>query len=68
MSEENQEYIDFVEKFKPKPKLTTDDCYTPPAIYEAIKDYAVERYNLHGARILRPFFRGGGLRKGTVHG
>ena len=30
-----QEYFDFVEKFKPK--KTTDDCYTPENVYEAIK-------------------------------
>ena len=28
------EYEQFVEKFKPK--KTTDDCYTPPEIYEVI--------------------------------
>ena len=27
-------YEGFVEKFKPK--LTTDDCYTPPAVYDAV--------------------------------
>lgn len=36
------DYDGFVEKFKPK--LTTDDCYTPPQIYEIIKNWAVERY------------------------
>lgn len=29
------DYEGFVEKFKPK--KTTDDCYTPPEIYEAVK-------------------------------
>ena len=32
--DENKEYKEFVEKFKPK--KTTDDCYTPPNIYEAV--------------------------------
>lgn len=27
-------YDDFTEKFKPK--LTTDDCYTPVEVYEAV--------------------------------
>lgn len=27
-------YEEFVEKFKPK--KTTDDCYTPPEIYETV--------------------------------
>lgn len=39
-------YQDFVEKFKPK--KTTDDCYTPPDVYEAVRDWAVNRYALHG--------------------
>lgn len=47
------DYDGFVEKFKPK--LTTDDCYTPPQIYEIIKSWAVEKYGLQGRTILRPF-------------
>ena len=30
----SQSYDEFVDKFKPK--LTTDDCYTPPLVYEAV--------------------------------
>ena len=29
-------YEGFIEKFKPK--LTTDDCYTPRGVYEAVAD------------------------------
>lgn len=47
------DYDGFVEKFKPK--LTTDDCYTPPQIYEIIKSWVVEKYGLQGRTILRPF-------------
>ena len=36
--EETVEYKGFVEKFKPK--KTTDDCYTPLLIYEAVKECA----------------------------
>ena len=50
-------YQDFVEKFKPK--KTTDDCYTPPDVYEAVRDWAVNRYALHGREIVRPFWPGG---------
>ena len=50
-------YEEFVEKFKPK--KTTDDCYTPPAVYEAVKDWAVERFQLQDKNVLRPFFPGG---------
>ena len=55
--EENAEYDEFVDKFKPK--KTTDDCYTPENIYACVKDWAVERYGLEGAEIVRPFFPGG---------
>lgn len=34
------DYDGFVEKFKPK--RTTDDCYTPPAVYEAVKGWAIK--------------------------
>lgn len=50
-------YEAFVEKFKPK--KTTDDCYTPPAIYEAVKDWAVKEYDLEGKEVVRPFYPGG---------
>lgn len=35
--ESNAEYEAFVDKFKPK--LTTDDCYTPPEVYEVVKNW-----------------------------
>ena len=47
----------FVEKFKPK--KTTDDCYTPPEVYEAIKDWACVEYGIDPARVVRPFYPGG---------
>lgn len=50
-------YTQFVSKFKPK--KTTDDCYTPPAIYEAVKNWAVREYKLEGKNIVRPFYPGG---------
>ena len=50
-------YEEFVEKFKPK--KTTDDCFTPPEIYEVVKDYACGRYNIDPKRIVRPFWPGG---------
>lgn len=30
-------YEEFVEKFKPK--LTTDDCYTPAKVYDAVLSF-----------------------------
>lgn len=54
---DNPEYQAFVEKFKPK--KTTDDCYTPEIIYNAVRDWAVKEYHLEGREIVRPFYPGG---------
>lgn len=51
------EYNAFVEKFKPK--KTTDECYTPDEVYEAVREWAVEEYDLHEYEIVRPFYPGG---------
>ena len=40
-----------------------DECYTPPAVYDAVLDYAVERYNLQDKHIVRPFIPGGDYQK-----
>lgn len=50
-------YEDFVEKFKPK--KTTDDCYTPTLVYDAVRDWACEKYGIDSAFIVRPFYPGG---------
>ena len=51
-------YGDFVDKFKQK--LTTDDCYTPPEVYEVVKDFVdKEVESLKGKKVVRPFFTGG---------
>ena len=55
--EADEEYDAFVDKFRRK--LTTDDCYTPENIYQAIRDWAVKHYDLGDAPILRPFYPGG---------
>ena len=55
--EETAEYKAFVDKFKPK--KTTDDCYTPALIYEAVKDWACKEYNIASDKIVRPFYPGG---------
>lgn len=57
MFSDNPEYDAFVEKFKPK--KTTDDCYTPPLVYEVVKDWACETYGIDPDTILRPFYPGG---------
>ena len=50
-------YEEFVEKFKPK--KTTDDCYTPPGVYDVVKDWACKEYGIDSAKIVRPFYPGG---------
>ena len=52
-----EDYDGFVEKFKPK--KTTDDCYTPPEIYDVILDYVVDRYGIDRDKVSRPFYPGG---------
>lgn len=51
------DYEAFVEKFRPK--RTTDDCYTPPEVYDAILEWLGENADLSGKRIMRPFHPGG---------
>ena len=51
------DYGEFTEKFKPK--LTTDDCYTPVEVYEAVLGWLREKVDLSGANIVRPFWPGG---------
>ena len=59
--EGDDEYDEFVEKFKPK--KTTDDCYTPPEVYEVIKGWACAEYGIDPAKVVRPFYPGGDYEK-----
>lgn len=48
------DYEKFISKFKSA--KTTDDCYTPQAIYEAVVDYVFRKGNLpEDTEIVRPF-------------
>lgn len=49
-------YEEFVEKFKPK--KTTDDCFTPPEIYETVKGWACREYDIDPNKVVRPFWPG----------
>lgn len=52
------EYEAFVEKFKPK--KTTDDCFTPPKVYEAVLQWVRGTWDIpEDTPVLRPFFPGG---------
>ena len=55
---DKSDYDAFVEKFKPK--KTTDDCYTPPPVYEAVRAWALRHFpDWEGRPVVRPFFPGG---------
>ena len=54
--EKLNDYESFVEKFKPK--KTTDDCYTPPDIYEVVKGYVCSRWGVDPDSVVRPFWPG----------
>lgn len=57
--DEDAEYKAFVEKFKPK--KTTDDCYTPQPVYDAVLAWArkeLPRFP-ENANVVRPFWPGG---------
>lgn len=57
MEDITPEYKAFVDKFKPA--KTTDDCYTPPLVYDAVRDWACAEYKIDPDKIVRPFYPGG---------
>lgn len=56
----NDEYNEFVDKFKPK--KTSDDCYTPDNVYEAVAAWVSQEYGIDRADMVRPFYPGGDYR------
>lgn len=61
--EQDKEYKDFVDKFKPK--KTTDECYTPDKVYDVVKEWAVNEYEEidKNTEIVRPFCPNGDYQK-----
>ncbi|WP_373834375.1 chromosome partitioning protein ParB [Bacteroides heparinolyticus] len=53
----NTFYESFIDKFKPK--LTTDDCYTPPEVYDEVLHFVKAIPCAQNRPIVRPFFPGG---------
>ena len=53
----NDDYKAFVDKFKPK--KTTDDCYTPENVYEAVASWVESEYGVDRSDFVRPFWPGG---------
>ena len=54
---EDEEYLAFLEKFKAK--KTTDDCYTPAVVYEAVAKWVENEYHVSRKDFVRPFYPGG---------
>ena len=54
-------YDEFMDKFKPK--LTTDDCYTPAPVYDAVLGFVRKTWDVAGREVVRPFFPGGDYKR-----
>ena len=54
---EDEEYLEFLDKFKAK--KTTDDCYTPAVVYEAVAKWVENEYKVSRKDFVRPFYPGG---------
>ena len=61
ISEEDEEYQEFLEKFKLA--KTTDDCYTPELVYDAMADWVAKEYGVRRADFVRPFYPGGDYKR-----
>ena len=61
LSEDSEEYQEFLQKFEAK--KTTDDCYTPPNVYEVVADYVAEHYGVDKNNFMRPFVPNGDYQK-----
>lgn len=58
-----EDYDGFVAKFAKPAKMTTDECYTPPEIYDVVRDWACSEYGIDAEKIVRPFYPGGDYEK-----
>lgn len=52
-------YDDFVAKFDTAAPKTTDDCYTPQSVYDAVLNWLKGQVNIEGRSVIRPFYPGG---------
>lgn len=68
LQHKSDNYEDFVKKFEQK--KTTDDCYTPPDVYQAVLDFCKVNFpnELKNKRILRLFYPGGDYQKEDYSG
>ena len=59
--EGEEEYAEFLEKFEDE--HTTDDCYTPEKVYDAVAEWVAKEYGLKKKDFVRPFYPGGDYQK-----
>ena len=57
IDEGDEEYQEFLQKFEIK--KTTDDCYTPEKVYEAVATWVEKKYAIKRVDMIRPFYPGG---------
>lgn len=62
--EGNEEYNEFLDKFENK--KTTDDCYTPDIVFDAVADFVADEYGLERDKFVRPFYPGGTTRARNI--
>ena len=55
--EGNDAYNEFLDKFEEA--KTTDDCYTPDKVYDAVADWVANEYGVSRDSFVRPFYPGG---------
>ena len=55
--DDNDDYNEFLEKFEIK--HTTDDCYTPEIVYNAVADWVANEYGVNKNNFVRPFYPNG---------
>lgn len=54
----SEEYFNWLSKFETK--KTTDDCFTPPQVYDVVLDYVDKHVmGLDGKKVVRPFYPNG---------
>ena len=53
----NDTYNQFIDKFKGA--KTTDDCYTPENVYNALAEWVAKEYGIERQNFIRPFYPGG---------
>jgi hypothetical protein len=52
-------YEEFVQKFSKSAPKTTDECYTPRDVYDAVLGYVADTYGVDPQSVIRPFYPGG---------